>query len=145
MVVCGIYPSLDGPLPRYESNTAAIYPRNGRLCRRLGHVIYNPVLKIRCCGDIRLSEYHHVESSAFYLPDDMRQNKALAILDVQRPDGKPGWALGSEARRQRRRVQGVSAMGDLSEKGEWHPCRKPKNEKGRVKKPRIGFSRTYGP
>ena len=34
-------------------------------------------------------------------------------------------------------------MGDRSVKGKWHPRRKQKGEKGRMKKPRIGFRRIY--
>ena len=88
-----------------------------------------------------LGEYHHVKSSALHRPDGLHHPKSLAVPDVQRPDGKPRWALGVEARQRRRYVQAVGAIGDRSGKFKWHPCLKPKDKKGRVKNRCIGFHR----
>ena len=134
VVACGIYPSPEGPLPHYKYNATLRPPRAGRPCRQAGHLVPNPVPTIRQRGDLRLGEYHHLKASVFYRPDGLRQPKALAVPDVQRPDGKPGWAQGPEARRRQRRVKAGVAMGDWSGKCEWHTSLETKGRKRKGRK-----------
>ena len=112
MVARGLYPPPDGNPPCYESNAALRSPSAGRPCRRSVHLVSNPVPTTRRHGDLRLGEYHHVESSVFYRTYGLCQPKALAVLYGQRPDGKTGWSWGAATRRQQSRVQAVVAMGD---------------------------------
>ena len=82
VLVRGINPPPDGPLPCHQPNAALSSPGAGWPCRQIGHVLAEAIVQIRLQLYLCLGYQHHVKAPALHHPYDMRQTESPAIPDV---------------------------------------------------------------
>ena len=99
VVMHGLNPPHKRPLPCHQPVAASSSPDAGHKGHQTSHVLADTIMSVSLWLYFCLGHQHHVKPPTFHRTDGLCQPKAPDILDVQCPNGEPGWALGTGAQR----------------------------------------------